>query len=84
MWRREHSLWLFHPEARLRVLCTRAAKHRMFEQVILFSIALSCILLTMDNPHAEQQVRHTRDAKKLRIEPLGVHSGGRGAHAAVS
>ena len=55
VWRREYSMWIFHPEAWLRKQCTRLHKHRMFEMFILFSILVSCVLLTMDDQHSDRQ-----------------------------
>ncbi|XP_060077738.1 voltage-dependent T-type calcium channel subunit alpha-1G-like [Ylistrum balloti] len=48
--RKEYSLYLFHPNNRLRRLCHHFMAQSLFDNMILLFIALNCITLGMERP----------------------------------
>uniref|UniRef100_A0AAQ6IKB6 Ion transport domain-containing protein n=1 Tax=Anabas testudineus TaxID=64144 RepID=A0AAQ6IKB6_ANATE len=48
--RQNWSFYVFAPENRFRVFCLRMVLHRMFDNVILMFIFLSCIVIAMERP----------------------------------
>ena len=48
--RDDRSLFIFHPENRLRLKCIRVTEHKTFDYVVLIFISLNCITLAMERP----------------------------------
>ncbi|CAK6974288.1 voltage-dependent T-type calcium channel subunit alpha-1G [Scomber scombrus] len=47
------SLYLFPPESRLRIICKKIIKHKMFDHVVLIIIFLNCITIAMERPRID-------------------------------
>ncbi|TDG98324.1 hypothetical protein EPR50_G00217500 [Perca flavescens] len=45
------SLYLFPPESRFRILCSKIINHGMFDHIVLVIIFLNCITIAMERPH---------------------------------
>lgn len=48
--RDDRSLFIFHPDNRLRLKCIRVTEHKTFDYVVLIFISLNCITLAMERP----------------------------------
>ncbi|KAK5850441.1 hypothetical protein PBY51_001322 [Eleginops maclovinus] len=45
------SLYLFRPESRFRIACSRIITHKMFDHIVLLIIFLNCITIAMERPY---------------------------------
>ncbi|KAK1881810.1 Voltage-dependent T-type calcium channel subunit alpha-1G [Dissostichus eleginoides] len=53
-WCRQRDTWsmyLFPPESRFRIVCTRIITHKMFDHIVLLIIFLNCITIAMERPY---------------------------------
>ncbi|XP_063733054.1 voltage-dependent T-type calcium channel subunit alpha-1I-like [Eleginops maclovinus] len=61
-WCKEHEEWsfyLFSPQNRFRIFCQHVISHKMFDNMVLLFILLSCITIAMERPgiHSESTER---------------------------
>ncbi|KAJ8283882.1 hypothetical protein COCON_G00027320 [Conger conger] len=47
------SLYLFPPQSRFRVTCSKIIKHKMFDHIVLSIIFLNCITIAMERPRID-------------------------------
>ena len=50
---RESSFFIFSPQNPIRILCFKLVDHPTFDNIILVLIAISTVMLCMDEPHLE-------------------------------
>jgi hypothetical protein len=65
---RESSFFIFSPQNPIRILCFKLVDHPTFDNIILVLIAISTVMLCMDEPHLEYCTTHNGNAAIYGVE----------------
>ena len=71
----DNALWLFSPQSSLRKFCQSVATNSIFEFAILICILVSCVILAMDSPNADDETKNIVEGSShspLTLTPLSL------------